>query len=401
MIRAAAVAASGIGHVARGGPQATLAALAQLGSVQIDTISVVERAHHHTLWTRNCDYLPEHISALEAEPRRAIEYWSHAAAYIPLAEYRFCLPRMQRIRERGFHWFDADSEAVAFVRERVRAEGPLRAQDFESPTKRKGWWDWKPAKIALEYLFHSGELVAIRRVGFQKVYDLSERALPAELDLSMPTAEEMASHYLDRAETSMGIFAESDIAYMREDGVERIADEVAARLESGRLLALESEGTKLYANPSFLSGLRRASREPQAYVLSPFDPLIIDRKRSSRVFGRVYQLECYLPEKKRSFGYFVLTLLYCDASGDARIVGRLDAKAERKLSLLSIKRLELDPPPEGERLAYAATIAEALARYAAFNGAASMELGRFDSPDGRLERSLRAALARAARTLRG
>lgn len=414
--RGAAIAASGIGRAGPGGQPGTLAALRRLGAVQIDTISVVARAHHHVLWTRNAEFRAEHIAALEAEPRRMIEYWSHAAAYLPLEDYRFCIPRMERIRAQGHEWFRAEDDAIAYVRDKIRAEGPLRAQDFEGTRGEKGWWDWKPAKRALEYLFHSGELVAVGRRGFQKVYDIAERALPSGLDLRAPSAAEMAGFYIDRAALSLGVFAAEDIAYMRKDGIEGIPDELAARLEEGRLVELRIREDKstpparertaaerpYYAKPALVK--RGADgpgrREGRAFVLSPFDPLIIDRKRTKRLFGYAYQLECYLPAKKREFGYFALPLLYLGPGGDATIVGLLDAKAERGRKALVVRRLSLDPPEAGDagpsRVDFARAAAAALAEFTAFNQAESIELEQFHSADGRLERSFRAAVARLA-----
>jgi uncharacterized protein YcaQ len=401
--RGLAASASGIGHGFASGSEGSLEAIRRLGSVQIDTISVVERAHHHVLRTRIPGYDSDHLSELEAEPRRIIEYWSHAAAYIPIEDYRYCIPRMERIRAEGHEWFRAEKKSVALVRRRIRAEGPMRAQDFEGAKGREGWWDWKPAKRALEYLFHSGELVAVGRRGFQKVYDLAERALPAGIDLRRPSTEEMAAFYVDHAARTLGIFAETDVAYMRKDGIEGIPAELAARVEDGRLVKVritdELPSRPLFATPERLAKPKpRRSAEGKLVVLSPFDPLIIDRKRSKRIFGTAYQLECYLPAGKREFGYFALPLLFLGPDGDAQLVGRLDAKAERGRRALAARRLSLDPPEARElsAAAFARIAAAALAGFAAFNGAESVELERFESESGRLERSLRAAVARLA-----
>jgi uncharacterized protein len=395
-VRSLAVAASGLGVACNSGLEGSLEALRRLGSVQIDTISVVERAHHHILWTRNPEYRLDHILKLEAEPRRAIEYWSHAAAYLPIEEYRFCLPRMARIRDQGHEWFRADPEAITRVRERIREDGPARAQDLGGATKgATGWWDWKPEKRALEYLFHAGELVSITRRGFQKVYDLAERVLPRALDRRMPSAEEMASHYVASAVSSLGVFAEADIAYLRKDGVAGISAELATRVAEGRLVELEVAGRRHFAAPALLEAPHRGSGIPRLLVLSPFDPLIIDRKRTARLFRREYQLECYLPSSKRKFGYFALPLLLMGANGDASLVGLLDAKAERGRGTLVARRMVLDPPSvERSRVAFASAAAEALRDFARFNGMDGVEIERFESADGRLERSLRAAVAR-------
>lgn len=390
-----------------------LAAIERLGAVQIDTISVVERAHHHILWSRAPGYRQRHIERLQSEPRRIFEYWSHAAAYLPLDEYRFCLPRMERVRAEGHDWFRADPRAIAYVRDRVAAEGPLRAQDFAEPMKgKRGWWDWKPAKVALEYLFHSGELVCLRREGFQKVYDLAERCFPAALDRRFPSAAEQAARHVDRAVTSLGVFSQRDIAYLRKDGTDGIPAEIAGRVEAGDLVEFEIEELasltggpaplRFLAAPAALqaAACAPARRSARARILSPFDPAIIDRKRAQRLFGLDYQLECYLPEAKRRFGYFALPILYLDSAGGSGFVGLVDAKADRDAALLSVRRLALFPRNDGgwvgcrhpPATVLARAIGAELARFAAFNGAERTQLGVVEAEDERFEPALRQTL---------
>lgn len=412
--RRIAVAASGLFRTYPRGIEGSAAILRHLGSVQLDTISVVERAHHHIFRSRALAYRPSWLESLEAEPRRAIEYWSHAAAYLPLEDFRYCLPRMERVRAQGHEWFRADPAAVAYVRERIKAEGPLMARDFEDDRgKPRGWWDWKPAKVALEYLFHAGELVSIGRRGFQKVYELAERGLPSGLDLRRPSSADCAAWYLDRAERTLGLFAADEIAYLRKDGVEGIPEELRLRLAAGKLVelrvepSLPAESTRrgtgsvlvptkalrlaepprlppYYATPSALetalsAGADRGSgtsTEPAARILSPFDPLLIDRRRLARLFGVDYRIECYTPEAKRRFGYFPLAVLYRDARGDFGFPALLDAKAERERACLVIKRIELEEPT-GKRAAgcLKTALERELRSYASFNACAETEPG--------------------------
>lgn len=431
--RRLAVLASGLGPGAGTGAAGAAAALRRLGALQIDTISVVERAHHHVLWSRLRRYGAADLARLEAEPREAFEYWSHAAAYLPIEEYPYCLSRMERIRAQGHEWFRAEAAAVDYVRARVAAEGPLRAQDFEETMKgARGWWDWKPAKVALEYLFHAGELAVVGRRGFQKVYDLAERALPAALAYPRPSPREEAARHLDRAVSSLGVFARNEIAYLRKDGLDEIDAELAARLEAGSLVELRiapdattgsgsgsGSGTDRnggagrapqpsYAAPAALAALAAepARPTPRALVLSPFDPLVIDRRRLRRLFGFDYQLECYVPEAKRRFGYFALPILHRDGRGDWSVAALLDARADRAARRLELRRLSLEPffadparKLRGGRARAAATealvgaLAKELARFAAFNGAERLGLGRLDCPDEGLTRALTATLA--------
>lgn len=421
--RRLAVAASGLGQGPGSGAAGAAAALRRLGALQIDTISVVERAHHHVLWSRLRRYETSDLARLEDEPRAAFEYWSHAAAYLPMEEYPYCLSRMERIRAQGHEWFRAEAAAVEYVRARVAAEGPLRAQDFEEPMKgARGWWDWKPAKVALEYLFHAGELAVVGRRGFQKVYDLTERALPAARSMRRPTPRDEAARHLDRAVSSLGVFTRNEIAYLRKDGLEEIDAELAARLEAGALVELRlgsgAAGTgnmgrsapPSYTAPAALGALAAepARPAPRAIILSPFDPLVIDRRRLLRLFGLEYQLECYVPEAKRRFGYFALPILYRDRRGDWSVAALLDARADRKARLLELKRLSLEPhfadaarKARGARSrdsaaeALSGALARELARFAAFNGAERLALGRLDCPDEGVARALADALSAA------
>lgn len=403
LARSLAIRASGLGlgpgEAFPRGHEGAAQALGHLSALQIDTISVVERAHHHILWARVPGYSTASIGILEAEPRRAIEYWSHAAAWIPLEDYRYCLPRMERIRRRGHEWFRVDAKVVRAVRARLKAEGPLRVQDFEKrPPGSQGWWDWKPSKLGLEYLFHCGEVASLGRSGFQKVYDLAERVLPPGLDLTMPSEREMADWYLDAAERTLGVFRRRDIAYMRKDLTGGIGAALAARVEEGRLVELAIEGLERketwYASPAALEAGGGAPR-PRTLVLSPFDPLVIDRRRLKALFGFECMLECYLPASRRSFGYFALPILWRPGRGLPALVGRLDAKARRAEGILELRRLSVSGIAARERRSFAAALRDELARYAAFNACGGMELGLLEAGDPGLEAALRLALGQS------
>lgn len=324
------------------------AALRRIGHVQIDTISVVERAHHHVLWSRDRSYRPPALDALQlSQPRRAFEYWAHAAAYLPIEDYRYCLPRMRRVEASGHEWFPHDRRIVEAVIDRLRAEGPLRSQDFESEGKRGPWWDWKPAKAALEYLFHAGTLIVLWRPGFQKLYDLAERGLPPGLDLRYPDEEEMADYYLGLAAAGYGVFSRSDLAYMRKDAVGGVDAAIERAVEGGTLVPVvvrpegaEGRPWKGWAAPHYLEAagktVRRGADARPMRILSPFDNAIIDRKRAKRVFGLDYTIECYVPAAKRRFGYFALPIFYGSTP-----VGLIDCKADRKAKALRALRCEL------------------------------------------------------------
>jgi len=209
--RLALAAGTGFHRPPGRGPAAVAALIDRIGFVQIDTISVVERAHHHIVAARLPGYRNEW---LERAP--VFEYWAHAAAFLPWRDFRFTLARKQRVRERGHDWFQVDDELARQVLERIRSEGPLMARDFEAPKRTAGWWDWKPAKRALEYLFMAGDLMVTRR-GFQKVFDLTERVLPPETDLRVPTPAEQAQWYVERALDAWGLVARDEIGYQRRE----------------------------------------------------------------------------------------------------------------------------------------------------------------------------------------
>ncbi len=310
-------------------------AIRRISYVQIDTISVVERAHHHVLWSRDHAYRAPVLDELESGRRDIFEYWAHAAAYLPLSDYRYCLPRMKRVKETGHEWFPTDASVVDAVRDRIRSEGALRSQDFASEGTRGPWWDWKPAKAALEYLFMSGELMITSRKGFQKLYDLTERVLPPDADASFPSAGEMSRWYLDYAIRALGCFRERDLAYGRRDGISGLEKELAKRLESGSLLPLTVEGKKAerwYASPEALETAGRVRVGRRVRILSPFDNLIIDRKRAEALYGFRYTIECYVPQTKRQFGYFSLPVFWGSSP-----VGTIDCKADRAAKTLFVK----------------------------------------------------------------
>ena len=322
------------------GAKGTLRAIQHLSYIQIDTISVVERAHHHSLWNRVNNYSADLLEQL-IEQKHVFEYWSHAAAYLPMSDYRFSLPRKLAIASGDKHWHDKDLTLTQQILQRIRHEGPLQSKDFEreGDAKAAGWWDWKPAKKALEQLFMEGELMAVKRQGFQKVYDLTERALPAGIDTSVPTEQEFYRYLITRCLQANGLASASEIAYLRKGIKRKVETECVNMFEDGELQQLECQGQLYYALPNVQKLLSQPLKASQVKILSPFDNLLIQRKRMQQLFDFDYQIECYVPEPKRQYGYFSLPLLW--GSGFA---GRMDAKIERKTGLLSIQHLHIETP---------------------------------------------------------
>jgi uncharacterized protein YcaQ len=317
---------------------ATLDAIQHLGYIQIDTISVVQRAHHHTLWNRNPRYSISHLEKL-LQLGSVFEYWSHAAAYLPMTDFRYSLPNKDEITRGRKLWYECDPKLKRYVLKRIDDEGPLQAKDFERGDKgRLGMWEWKPAKYALEQLFMEGKLMVARRQGFQKVYDLSSRVLPEHVDTSMPTSQEFCRFLIRRYLEANGPGLASEIAYLRKGMKGKIESELQNMREQGELIVVEIENEHYYILPHMLESLSRPLSRARVKILSPFDNLVIQRKRISRFFGFDYQIECYVPESKRKHGYFCLPVLW-----NAGLAARMDCKADRKTSTFLIRNLVLEP----------------------------------------------------------
>lgn len=319
----------------------TRSAISHIGYVQIDSISVVERAHHHVLFSRVPNFTPDMTNTLLLAGD-VFEYWSHAAAFLPIADFRFSLPYKQAIKSGQVHWYkNPDQKLMTELLARIRADGPLRSRDLESNRVKKGagWWDWKPAKKALEQLYMQGDLMVCDREGFQKTYDLTERVLPTGIDATMPSTDEFAAHLLEQQLRCHGLVSLKGLTYLRRNTGLRKAMKtlLAERVAQGELeqIALTNGEPFLLPAGTLESPLPRLSK--QLKILSPFDNAVIQRERLKALFQFDYQIECYVPEAKRQYGYFSLPLLYGDV-----FIGRMDCKAHRKDRLLEIKALHFE-----------------------------------------------------------
>lgn len=356
------------------GRKAVLAAIEHLGYVQIDTLAVVARAHHHTLWTRVPGYDEKFLNGLLEKDKRIFEYWSHAASYLPMSDYRFSLPRKKAYAEGKSHWFAQDKKLNNYVFDRIRAEGPLQSKDFEYRRSGPGnWYEWKPAKRALEQLFMEGKLMVAQRRGFQKVYDLAERVLPADVNTVMPTEKEYAEYLVRKAVQSNGIVDEKEIAYIRKGLGPAVNRALKHLLKEGALTEtpVEGLGSALFVTSAEqLASVENIRLRRQVQLLSPFDNAVIQRRRISRFFDFDYQIECYVPEPKRRFGYFCLPVLYGDS-----FAGRFDPKADRAAKVFYIKQMHFEKgfvPDADFNNAFAARLKE----FAAFNGCEKIVIGK-------------------------
>ena len=349
------------------GQNATLKAIERLGYIQIDTISVVERAHHHTLWSRVNGYQPQHVDTLQRDGE-LFEYWSHAAAYLPMRDYRFSLPRKAAINAGEKHWFRVEKKVRNEVLARVRAEGPLQSKDFDNTDRiATGWGDYKIGKRALEDLFMRGELMIAQRQGFQKVYDLPERILPAKTNTTMPSQDELLHHLITRFLGANGLGTPAQTGHLRKGIKQQLRDKCAAMHESGELVELVCKGQQYYALPESLAMLKKPLSRKKIKILSPFDNLLIQRDRTKQLFDFDYQIECYVTAKKRQWGYFVLPILW-----GHQFAGRMDAKIDRKTGVLHVHKLYIETPKPAE---FRAALKPALDVFCAFNGGSKVVIG--------------------------
>jgi uncharacterized protein YcaQ len=311
--------------------------LRRLRAVQIDTISVLARSHELVAYAR---LGPVKRLAIEkaywaGPPFGAFEYWAHAACVLPMEDWPFYEAQRHERRERGHRWHQlADSETVCrVVLDRLRSEGPLTANGLGGAKRGGPWWDWSDTKIAVEWLLDVGDVVCAQRRGFQRVYDLPERAVPAELLSAAIDPDDQARHRIAQAAGAVGVATVRDLAIycgLKPPLVARLIGDVG-------LVPVTVEGWRFpaWAVPELLengtSGLRS-----RPTLLSPFDSLIWDRDRAERLFAFRHRLEAYTPKPKRIHGYFSMPLLVGDS-----LVGRVDPG--RDGSTFVAKGVHLEP----------------------------------------------------------
>ncbi len=383
--RAIALAAQGLHVNSFGkGKSGALNAVKHLGYIQLDTLSVVTRAHHHTLWTRADEYAEAHLNQLVKE-KKIFEYWSHAAAYLPIEDFRFSLVRKEAHRKGESHWFKKNKKIMQYVLDRIKAEGPLQSRDFETDKVRGAWWDWKPAKVALEQLFHDGTLMVSERKGFQKVYDLTENILPSKINTQTPTKEEYARHLIENTLKAHGLASIKEITHLRRGTGPIVQEELKKMLREGQVeeMTIDKVKDKYIILPSTRNP--KPVKHEKAVLLSPFDNVVIMRHRLKNLFEYDYGIECYVPEPKRKFGYFCLPILYGD-----QFVGRMDPKADREKQVFYVKRLHLEHPPKNMQ-DFLQELASAIRRFAIFNSCKRMVVEK-THPGGKIKQTLNSFL---------
>ncbi len=358
------------------GKKGTLSAIEHLGYIQIDTLAVIARAHHHSLWSRLPDYKEDYLHELLEKDKSIFEYWSHAASYLPICDYRFSLPRKQSYASGKSHWFEQDKKLNKYVLDKIKAEGPLQSKDFEHKRNTPGnWYEWKPAKKALEQLFMEGKLMVAKRKGFQKVYDLTERVLPKNVNTNIPSEKEYAEYLIKKAIQANGLVEEKEITYLRSKTKDAIGKALKTLIKNAELInvSIENNKEKYYTTKKILEESNKIKINNHIHFLSPFDNAIIQRKRLQNIFDFDYMIECYLPEPKRKFGYFCLPILY-----NNMFVARFDPKADRATNTFYIKQMHFEKgfKPNTE---FNLMFAKKLREFATFNNCTKIAIDKADA----------------------
>jgi uncharacterized protein YcaQ len=321
------------------GPRAVVEAIGHLGYVQIDTINVIERCHHHILYTRLPAYRRADLATAQSADKSVFEYWTHALAYVPTGDYRFFVPAMRRHREAPSAWYAA-VEPAAYRRllRRIRTDGPLSIRDVDDDVlveKDHPWASRKPSKRVLQLGFYTGDLVISARAGMLKTYELTGRHFGWTALPRAATDNQYAAYLLARALRAQGVVSLDSICYGEVRWKRLVAPLIEAEVRRKHLIPVQLEGAEkpqYWAAPATLEALPGAT-EPLVHILSPFDPLVIQRPRLAQFFGYEHRFEAYLPADKRVLGYFALPVLVGD-----RIVAVLDLKTDRQAHRLRVQQ---------------------------------------------------------------
>lgn len=321
------------------GSQAVAAAVAHLGYVQIDTINVIERCHHHILHSRIPRYRRADLRAAQSIDKSVFEYWTHALSYVPTRDFRFFLPAMKAHRRENGKWFASVKPAdMRKVMRLIRQGGALTIRDIEDDVlveKEHLWASRKPSKRALQLAFYNGVLTIAERNGMLKTYELMERHFGWEVLPKAASTAETTAYLLDRALRAQGIVSLDSICHLDAPSKKAVARLIASRVRRGELLPVALEGAgkqEHWVQPATLEA--KPDAPPSlVHILSPFDPLIIQRRRTHLFFDYEHRFEAYVPKAKRKFGYFALPVL----AGE-EIVAALDLKADRQNKKLLMQK---------------------------------------------------------------
>jgi len=395
--RRAALAAQGLAsrseRKGRSGFAPVQRLIERLNLLQIDSVNVLARAHYLPVYSRLGAYDRTKLDARAFGSRRRtlFEYWAHEASLLPLSFWPLLRWRMRRAADRrdiykGLARFAEERrDYIQAVLGEVRSRGPVTARELSEAGARTGpWWGWHDGKIALEYLFWSGAVTAAGRRGFERIYDIPERAIPAEtLAVPEPREDDAIRHLLSLSARALGVASEADLRDYFRLPVAESATALRELIEAGELLPVRIEGWRVGAYLHRDAAI--PARAGGTALLSPFDPLVWERGRTERLFNFRYRIEIYTPAHLRQFGYYVLPFLM-----DGRLVGRTCLKADRQSGVLQVNTSHHEDGTDGA--AAAERLAAELARMAAWLELSDIVV----RPSGTLAKPLRKAVARAA-----
>ncbi|MBS0847805.1 winged helix-turn-helix domain-containing protein [Citrobacter sp. JGM124] len=326
------------------GPGAILDAISRMSVLQIDTINIVARSPYLVLFSRLGCYQQKYLDQALARGE-LIEYWAHEACFLPRQDFKLIRHRMLNPENMGWkyqpEWMRQHATEIDLLLKHIEQHGPVRSAELGSRRHGgNGWWAWKPEKKHLEGLFTAGKIMVVERRNFQRVYDITQRVIPEWDDARHGLSQEQAEqHMLDNSARSLGIFRAEWLAdYYRLKNIHLNAW-LTTQIDAGKLrqVDVESLGTMLVHHSSYTmleKALLDQLRATHSTLLSPFDPVVWDRRRAEQLFNFSYRLECYTPAEKRRYGYFVLPLLH-----KGQLVGRVDARMHRKQGVLEVINL--------------------------------------------------------------
>jgi uncharacterized protein YcaQ len=353
------------------------AMLRRVGAVQLDTISVLARSHELVAYARLGPVSRQNIEQAYWHARQpaAFEYWAHAACVLPIEQWPYFAFRRRAFRARGVRWHEISAETCDKVLARLRAEGPLTATQLGGAKAGGPWWDWSEVKVAVEWLLDTGDVICARRTGWRRVYDLPERVLPDVLLGAEPSDLECLTYLAGVTARALGVVTQADLVeyhrlnHMTSERFQHtrlVADAALAAGLTPVTLAGPAGTSPGWADPAALAEASAGRRgRHRVTLLSPFDSLIWDRKRTRQMFGFEHSLEAYVPKHKRVHGYFTMPLL---AGG--RLAGRVDPVREGKT--LVARKVLLD------RATAAEPMAEALREAASWVGCDDVRLERVE-----------------------
>jgi uncharacterized protein len=321
------------------GPEAVSKAVDHLGYVQIDTINVIERCHHHILWTRIPEYRREHLHQALTVDKTVFEYWTHALSYVPSKDIRFFLPAMKRHRQSPNSRFNSvETKDLRRVLALIRDGGALSIRDFDDEVlveKEHAWASRKPSKRALQLAFYTGALTISSRSGMVKTYELMDRHFGWNARPTAASEPQVLAYLLDRALRSQGLVSLDSVCHLDAGRKAHIRRLIEARVRRKELLPVAvADAGKLehWMRPEAFD-TAPLPEEEMIHLLSPFDPLIIQRKRLQLFFDYGHRFEAYVPKAKRLLGYFALPVL----AGD-EIIAAIDLKADREKQKLLVQQ---------------------------------------------------------------